>query len=93
LRLKAKLVTFRLHSPTLQTDIVRSAQQQAVTPPKIVEPVTASFPEGTSPETAMVRGPAGSLLSTATVADLDPELVGAKRIGADRKFPGAILNG
>src|SRR4030095_3014555 len=76
LRLNATLVTCSLQSPTLQIEIVRSAQQHAVTPPNDVEPVTVSLPEGAKPETATTRGPVGSSLVTVIVADLGPKLVG-----------------
>jgi len=56
LRLKATLVTSRVQSPTLQMEIVRSAQEQALTPPKHAEPVTASLPEGALPLTEIVCG-------------------------------------
>src|ERR1700716_3038683 len=93
LRLKATLLTCSLQSPTLLTEIVRSAQQQAVTPPKEVEPLTASFPEGAFPDTAMVVGPAGSSLSTVIVAAFAPRPVGWKRIGTSRASPAPITSG
>src|ERR1035441_3566475 len=60
LRLNATLVTYSLQSPTLQIEMVRSPAQHAFTPPMQVEPVTASFPEGTFPETATLLAPVGS---------------------------------
>ena len=60
---------------------VRSAQQPALTPPKVVEPVTASLPAGASPETSTLSGLAGSSLVTVIVADFGPKLAGWKRIG------------
>jgi hypothetical protein len=53
-RLKATLVTWRSHSPVLQTESVRSAQQHAYTPPKHSDPVTVSLPAGAVPETVIV---------------------------------------
>src|SRR5208283_1260673 len=93
LRLNATLVTCRAHWPTLQMDIVRSAQQQAVTPPKFVEPVTASLPGGALPDKAIVCEPAGSSLVTVRIADLPPKLAGSKRMGTGRKFPAPMLIG
>jgi hypothetical protein len=51
----------------LQTASVRSAQQQALTPPKLVEPDMDNRPVGARPETSMLRGPAGSSLFTVMV--------------------------
>jgi hypothetical protein len=72
LRLNATLLTWSLQSPTLQIEMVRSAQQHADTPPNEVDPVTASLPVGVSPETAILRGPDGSSLSISIVAALAP---------------------
>ena len=83
----------RLYSPTLQIESVRSAQHPAFTPPKLVEPATASFPGGASPRTRIEVGLDGSSLNTSMVADLSPKLTGAKRIGAGKKPPGEINNG
>jgi hypothetical protein len=57
-------------------EIVRSAQQHALTPPKVVEPDTASLPGGASPEVLMLIGLAGSSLLTVMVASLAPKLPG-----------------
>src|SRR5580658_10415026 len=62
LRLNATLVTSSAHSPMLQMDSVRSARQQAFTPPKHSEPVTTRRPAGTCPLTCTVCGLSGSLL-------------------------------
>ena len=70
------LVTCRAQSPTLQMESVRSAQQPALTPPKVVEPDTASLPAGASPKTLMLKGLAGSSLFTVMVANLAPKLSG-----------------
>src|SRR5579863_7787776 len=78
LRLKCTLETCSLQSPTLQIEIVRSSRQHAGTPPKKVEPVTASLPAGALPETRIERGPAGSLLSTVICA---PAGVGPSTVG------------
>src|SRR5271165_6041053 len=77
-RLNATLETFSLQSPTLQIEIVRSSRQHARTPPKNVEPVTASLPAGALPETWIDRGPPGSLLSTVmrVPGGVGPRLVG-----------------
>src|SRR4051794_1066232 len=74
-------------------EMVRSARQQAFTPPKHREPVTTSLPDGAKPETANVRGPAGSSLVTVIVADLGPKLVGWRRIGTCREPPASTLSG
>src|SRR5262249_15584206 len=74
-------------------DMVRSAQQQAFTPPNDVEPVTASLPDGALPETATVRGPPGSSLPTVIFADLTPKLVGWKRMGSGSEPPTSIVSG
>src|SRR5947209_19007719 len=93
LRLKATLVTCSLQSPTLQIEIVRSPTQPSFTPPMHVEPVTASFPEGTFPETATLFVPVGSSLVTVIVPDFEPMLAGSKRIGTSTAVPGAIRIG
>src|SRR5580692_10530146 len=92
-RLKHTLLTCSGHGPTLHKAIVRSAQEQAFTPPKQSEPVTASLPEGAYPVTSIVRRPAGSSLSTVIVADFEPKLVGSKRSGISSEFPGEIVTG
>ena len=74
LRLNATLVTCRSQSPTLQIEMVRSPRQHDFTPPMHVEPVTASFPEGTYPETVTLLAPVGSSLVTVIVADFAPKL-------------------
>src|SRR5271170_6482089 len=86
-------VTCREQSPTLQTESVRSAQQQALTPPKVVEPATASLPEGASPDTRTVCGEAGSLLATVITPVTGPKPAGAKRIGKASESPVPINNG
>src|SRR5437763_1478654 len=91
--LKATSVTCRLQSPTLQTDTVRCGRRPHLIPPKTVEPATASWPEGTLPDTAIIRGPAGSSLLTVTVADLGPKLDGWNRIGTCRESPPSMANG
>src|ERR1700722_15040199 len=74
-------------------EIVRSAQQPAFTPPKVVEPPTASLPGGAWPETLMLSGPVGSSLLTVIVAVLEPKLTGSKRMGIGRELPGPIVIG
>ena len=74
-------------------DNVRSAGQQAFTPPKHVVPVTASLPEGTLPDTSIVCGLAGSSLVIVIVADFDPKLEGWKRIGTSSEHPDPIVTG
>jgi hypothetical protein len=74
-------------------EIVRSAQQHAVTPPKTVDPVTASSPEGALPFTAIVAGLAGSLLITVIVPETGPKPVGWNRIGTVSEPPAAMFNG
>src|ERR1700677_5287061 len=91
--LKATLDTCSWHSPTLQIAIVRSLRQQAFTPPKNAEPVTASCPAGALPETATALGPAGSSLVTVIVAEAGPRAVGWKRIGTVIDPPGARISG
>src|ERR1700677_3306894 len=81
LRLNSTLNMCRLQSPTLQMEIMRSAVQQAFTPPKHVEPVTASLPGGAVPDRATTWGPAGSSLKTVIEPDEEPSPVGAKRMG------------
>src|SRR5271169_5495460 len=71
-------------------EMVRSALQHAWMPPKNVEPVTASWPDGASPVTAMDAGLAGSLLVMVTLAEAGPTLVGAKRIGSGTDSPGPM---
>src|SRR6516162_4963728 len=92
-RLNATLVTCSGHSPMLQMEIVRSARQQAHTPPKQSEPVTTSRPAGASPLTFTVCGLPGSLLVTVIVPAAGPKPVGAKRIGKSSESPGAISSG
>lgn len=92
-RLNATLVTCSLQSPTLQIAMVRSPAQHAFTPPMHVEPVTASFPEGTLPETATVFAPVGSSLVIVIVPDFAPKLAGSKRIGTSTAVPDAIRIG
>ena len=46
-----------------------------------------------TPETATVRGPAGSSLVTVSVADLAPKLVGAKRTASLIASPGSTVIG
>src|SRR5688500_7050513 len=93
LRLNATLVTCNLQSPVLQMDMVRSAVQQALTPPKHSDPVIASLPEGALPETSIVCGLAGSSLITLSVANLGPKLSGSKRMGTGREFPAPMVTG
>src|SRR5262245_12115515 len=73
--------------------MVRSPAQQAFTPPMHVEPVTASFPAGTFPETATLFAPVGSSLVTVIVPDFAPKLAGSKRMGTSTAVPGAIRIG
>src|SRR5580693_5659745 len=93
LRFKPTLFTCRAQSPTLQMVTVRSARQQAFTPPKHSDPVTASLPDGASPETRTARGLDGSLLVTVIVALVGPIAVGSKRIGTARESPAAMVRG
>src|SRR5258708_7542102 len=93
LRLSATLMTCRSHSPMLQMESVRSAMQQAVTPPKQREPVMTSLPVGALPETAIVLGLEGSLLTMVIVADFAPKLVGWKRMGMSTASPAPIVKG
>src|SRR5262249_49993077 len=86
-RLKATLVTCRSQSPTLHIEMVRSPRQQAFTPPMQVDPVTASFPEGTAPDTATLFAPVGSSLVTVIVPAFAPKLVGWKRSGQQIEVP------
>src|ERR1700722_20688981 len=90
LRLNRTLVTRRAQSPVLQTERVRSAQQHAFTPPKVVDPAIASFPEGASPETLTLIGLAGSSLVTVIVPVLEPKPRGLNRIGTGRASPGPM---
>ena len=60
---------------------------------KMVEPAIVSLPAGELPRTRITAGLEGSSLKTSMVADLKPRLVGAKRIGAGKKPPGAINKG
>src|SRR5580700_217696 len=92
-RLSTTPVTCKLHSPMLQIESVRSAAQQAFTPPKQREPVTTSLPGGASPETAIVLGLDGSSLATVMAAAFDPKLVGWKRIGISTASPAPIVKG
>src|SRR3954451_23671406 len=62
-------------------------------PPNDVDPVTASFPVGTVPETATLRFPAGSSLSTSIVAAFAPAETGANRIGTSSESPAPIASG
>src|SRR5258708_35518367 len=93
LRLNATLVTRSWQSPTLHIEMVRSPRQHAFTPPMHVEPVTASFPEGTFPETATLFAPVGSSLVTVIVPAFAPKLVGWKRIGKEIELPAPITSG
>src|SRR6516162_10269746 len=72
---------------------VRSAQQHAFTPPKIVEPAIVSFPGGALPDTFSVTGPAGSSLLIVIVPDLAPKLAGSNRMGSGSPSPGPIVIG
>jgi len=85
----ATLSIFSLQSPTLQIEIVCSSREQAGTPPKKVEPVTAILPAGASPETEILCGPVGSLLSKVIWVPLvvGPRVLGWKRIGSDTEAP------
>src|SRR5215468_11289857 len=65
---KETFVTFKLHRPTLQMEIVFSASTPAHTSLKSVEPVTRMSPVGALPETeTTLLGTCGSLLATARV--------------------------
>src|SRR5260370_628061 len=77
----------------LQIETVRSAQQCAVTPPKWVDPLTASLPGGARPLTAIVRGPAGSSLMMVTEPLSEPKADGRNRIGTATEVPGATTSG
>src|SRR4026207_1396498 len=92
---KETLLTSRLHRPTLQMGMVFSLMNPAHTPPKSVEPVTRTSPEGTLPETETMRlGETGSVLPTTIVADLGPKApLGWKRIGTATESPGWMTNG
>src|ERR1700751_2524765 len=92
-RLNATLLMCSAHSPMLQMEIVRSARQQAFTPPKHSEPVTTSRPAGAVPFTCTVCGLSGSLLVTVIVPVAAPKAVGAKRIGRSSESPGPISSG
>src|SRR5580658_1689129 len=87
------LDTCSWQSPTLQIEMVRSALQHAWTPPKNVEPVTASLPDGASPVTTIDAGLAGSLLVMVRVEEKEPTPAGAKRIGTGTDEPGPIDSG
>jgi hypothetical protein len=67
-------------------------RQQAGTAPKIVEPVTASFPAGAAPDTWTWFRPAGSLLRTVMAGNV-PTAVGWKRIGRAIESPAAMISG
>src|SRR5579859_336956 len=74
---KETLDTVRLHSPTLQMEMVFSASDPAQTSPKSVEPVIRIVPGGTLPETGTNHpGLVGSLLAIEIAPDLLPKLVG-----------------
>jgi hypothetical protein len=77
----------------LQSAIVRSTWLQAGTAPNMVEPVTASLPEGAAPDTLTCFGPAGSLLSTLMVAANVPVDDGWNRMGSAIDAPAATING
>src|SRR5438270_13779810 len=77
LRLKATLVTRRAHSPMLQIEIVLSARQHALTPPKQRDPVTTRRPAGASPATCTMCGLPGSLLRIVISPVAGPIAVGA----------------
>ncbi len=72
---------------------VRNSRRPHFTPPKYVEPVTASFPAGASPETPIVWGFAGSSLVTVIVAVFGPKLAGSNRIGTPSELPASIVSG
>src|SRR5271168_462570 len=94
LRLNSTLLMWSLQSPVLQMVRVRSARQQALTPPKQREPVMTMWPCGAKPETSMdLEGSVGSLLTTVMMPDLWPMLVGSKRMGAWSETPGAMVSG
>src|ERR1035438_10898269 len=80
-RLNPTEVTCSCQSPTLQIAIVRSAQQCAFTPPSEVEPVTASLPAGTVPETPTVCFPAASSLSIHSLASTPPAEIDSNPTG------------
>src|ERR1700737_221170 len=79
-------------SLVLNYDLEATSTRQP-TPPKNVEPVTASFPAGALPETLTVRIPAGSSLLIERVAILAPKLLGWKRIGRSIDAPAATIRG
>src|SRR5208282_6450889 len=91
--LNATLFTCSAQSPTLQMLRVRSARQQAFTPPKQSDPVTASLPAGASPETCTVSGLPGALLVIVIDAAAGPNAVGSKRIGISNESPAAMVRG
>src|ERR1035441_3855137 len=93
LRLNLTLVTCSGQSPTLQMESVRSARQQALTPPKQSDPLTASLPGGASPVSCTVWTPAGSLLLIVMVAELGPIFDGWKRMGSGNASPGPTVSG
>lgn len=74
-------------------DIVRCAWWQHLAPPKIVDPVTASRPEGARPVTEMVAGLSGSSLVTVIIAAFGPKPVGSKRMATGTASPGPIVMG
>src|SRR5580704_6681493 len=53
----------------------------------------ASFPEGTSPETAIACGPVGSLLDTVMIPLLGPKLLGWNLMGISIEPPGSMVTG
>ena len=64
-----------------------------MTPPKMVDPVNVSLPEGARPVTDMVAGLSGSSLVTVMVAAFAPKLVGSKRMGTATASPGPMVIG
>ena len=77
----------------MQMEMVRSAQPQAGTPPKQVEPVTTSLPDGASPVTGIARGLAESVLTIVMVPALGPKVCGWNRMGTGNESPEPILIG
>jgi len=88
-------LTERVHFPLLLKISVSSANDDTQTLPKLPELAIIRPSRGAcaSPLTEMVRGPAGSSLSTVIVANLRPKLIGSKQMGIDRESPAPTNSG
>jgi len=88
-------VTVRVQGPLFSSVSCWSAKAPMQTSPK--RPLSATMRSssggGAVPETATIRGLAGSLLTIVMLAAFGPKLIGWKRIGRAIELPAAISSG